>query len=377
MGVVTPVGNSVPAFWEALCVGRSGLAPITRFDASPYRNDLAGEIKGIEPGDVPRASAYALFALREAVRDANLADFAGSGIVLGSNFGGMDAALGFFRGTGSRDSLSGSNLADPVDRAIREYGFVGPSCCVSLSCASGAASVGMAYDTIALGLADIMIAGGFDELSELSYAGLSALRAITPDIIRPFDKNRKGTIFSEGAGVVVLESIESARQRGAKIHAEVLGHFVNNDAYHMTAPDKTGQGIREVMERAIRDAGVSPESVDYVNSHGTGTEYNDRIETSAIKQVLGRRAHEIPVDSIKSMIGHMMGAAGTVEIIATVKTIQTGIVPPTVNLETPDPECDLNYVPGKAQTFPVKIALSNSYGIGGCNAAVVLGGLDR
>lgn len=377
MGAVTPLGNSVISFWERLIQGECGIAPITRFDASPYRNSLAGEVKGIEARGMTRSSAFALRAVEEAIGDAGLEEFSRVGIVLGTNFGGMDSALEYFRGEACPSSLRNYLFATPVDLAVQRYHIGGFSSCISLSCASGASSVGMAYDLIALGQAEVMLAGGYDELSELSYAGLSAMRAITPEILRPFDKNRKGTIFSEGSAVVVLEELEHALARGAKIYAEFLGHFMNNDAFHMTAPDKTGKGIKEVMERALQDAGLEPSEIDFINAHGTGTEYNDRIETSAIKELFDHHAYEIPVVSIKSSVGHMMGSAGTIEVISTVKSIQTGIVPPTVNLEEPDPECDLNYVRGEAGRFSISRALSNSYGIGGCNSAVVLGGYQR
>ena len=231
-------------------------------------------------------------------------------------------------------------------------------------------------DQIRLGRADAMVAGGYDELALFSYGGLCALRAVTPEVIRPFDKRRKGTIFSEGAGVVVVEALESAEQRGATIHAEVPGHAMNNDAFHMTAPDRKGRGIQAVMQAALADAVVSPDEIDHISAHGTGTLYNDKIETACIKAVFGDDAYDIPVVSVKSEMGHTMGAAGTLEVICSILTIRHQRVPPTINLEEPDPECDLDYVPGESRAHDVRTVLCNSYGIGGTNAAIVIRSLE-
>ncbi|NQT18993.1 MAG: beta-ketoacyl-[acyl-carrier-protein] synthase family protein, partial [Planctomycetes bacterium] len=253
-----------------------------------------------------------------------------------------------------------------------ELGLAGPRINISLSCASGVAAIGYAVDLIRSGRARAAIACGYDELSFYAYSGLSALRAITPEIIRPFDKNRKGTIFSEGAGALVLEAIEPACERGADIYATVLGHAMNNDAYHMTAPDKSGRGIISVMKNALADAGADTDEVDHVNAHGTGTPFNDKTETTAVKEIFGERAYQIPITSMKSMMGHCMGASGALETIGAALTARDGIIPPTVNLETPDPECDLDYVPGEARRMSVRTVLCNSYGFGGTNAALVL-----
>ena len=273
----------------------------------------------------------------------------------------------------------------PDPRAFAEFSFQaaareaaerlalrGPMATLSLSCASGVAAIGYAVDLIRERRVERMIAGGYDELSRMSYSGLSALRAITPEIIRPFDKNRNGTMFAEGAGVVIVESLDAALRRGVRIHAEVLGHAMNNDAFHMTAPDQTGKGIVGVMQLAINDAAVLPGDIQHINAHGTGTVYNDKIETAAIKAVFNAHARKLAITASKSMIGHTCGAAGTLESICTIKTLQTGIVPPTIHYETPDPECDLDYVPNHARQCDVRIALCNAYGIGGTNSAIVL-----
>ena len=381
MGAIAPNGNTVEEFWEGLVAGRSAIAPVIRFDASPFRNNLAGEVKNftMPGGETSRARAYALAAIEQAVADAGLEGqaLAEAGLVLATNFGGCDDAERFLaaraRGEKPRPEwFENYDFQSPAIAAARRWGIRGPLAVLSLSCASGVAAMGMACDLIREGRVERVVAGGFDELSRLSYAGLSALRAMTPEIIRPFDKNRKGTLFAEGAGALVLESLESAGRRGARVHAEVLGHAMNNDAYHMTAPDKSGKGIIAVMRTAIADAGVRPSDIQHVNAHGTGTQYNDKIETAAIKAVFGDHAYRLTVTANKSMIGHTCGAAGALEAICTIKTIQTGLVPPTINYETPDPECDLDYVANEAREAEVRAALCNSYGIGGTNAAIVL-----
>jgi len=381
MGAIAPNGNSVEEFWEALCAGHYAMAPITRFDASPFRNPCGGEVKNFEvpSPETSRAAAYALAAIQQAIDDAALAGEAlrGAGLVLATNFGGCDHGERFLaaRIRGEQPDpqwFDEFSFQAPASRAVERWGFRGPMAVLSLSCASGVAAIGYAVDLIRDGRAERVIAGGEDELSRMSYSGLSALRAITPDIVRPFDKNRNGTMFSEGAGVLVVESLESALARGAAIHAEVLGHAMNNDAFHMTAPDKSGKGITAVMQVALDDAGVRPIDVQHINAHGTGTVYNDKIETAAIKSVFGDHAYKLTVTANKSMIGHTCGAAGTLETICTIRTIQTGMVPPTIHYETPDPECDLDYVPNQARQREVRTALCNSYGIGGTNAAIVL-----
>lgn len=381
MGAIAPNGNSVEEFREGLVAGQSAIAPITRFDASPFRNSQAGEVKNftMPEGETSRARAYALAAIEQAIADAGLEGdaLAEAGLVLATNFGGCDDAERFLaaRSRGERPQpewFENYDFQAPAIAAARRWGIRGPVAVLSLSCASGVAATGCAADLIREGRAERAITGGFDELSRLSYAGLSALRAITPEMIRPFDKNRKGTLFSEGAGALVLESLESATRRGARVHAEVLGHAMNNDAYHMTAPDKTGKGIVAVMRTAIADAGIPPSGIQHVNAHGTGTAYNDKIETAAVKAVFGDHAYKLTVTANKSMIGHTCGAAGALEAICTIRTIQTGIVPPTINYETPDPECDLDYVPNEARRGEIRAALCNSYGIGGTNAAIVL-----
>jgi 3-oxoacyl-(acyl-carrier-protein) synthase len=381
MGAIAPNGNSVQAFWDALCAGQDAIAPITRFDASPFRNASGGEVKGFElpSPEASRATAYALAALEQAIADAGLDRdlLRDAGIALATNFGGCDHGERFLaaRLTGGEPDpawLAEYDFHAAAAAAAARWRLGGPMTTLSLSCASGVAAIGYTADLVREGRARRMLAGGYDELSRMSYSGLSALRAITPEIIRPFDLNRKGTIFSEGAGAVVVEALDAALDRGAAIHAEILGHAMNNDAFHMTAPDQSGIGITAVMDAALRDAGVKPADVQHINAHGTGTPYNDKIETAAVKAVFGAHAHGLTVTANKSMIGHTCGAAGTLESICTIRTLQTGILPPTIHYETPDPECDLDYVPNEARQSDVRVALCNSYGIGGTNAAIVL-----
>jgi 3-oxoacyl-(acyl-carrier-protein) synthase len=380
MGAISPAGNTVAELWDALSAGRDCLAPVTRFDASPYRNQLAGEVKDFPLGDAPsRANAYALATLEQAIGDAGLAgpELRDAGLSLATNFGGMDCAEQFLstrlRGEHPEAGLFGEfDFFAAARHAAARWGIEGPLCTLSLSCSSGVAAIGQAADLIAAGRCAAVLAGGYDELSELWFSGLSALRAMTSDIIRPFDKERSGTLFAEGAGAVVVESLSSARQRGAAVHAEVLGHAMNNDAYHMTAPDQSGRGITAVMQMALDDAGVEPGEVQHINAHGTGTQYNDKIETAAVRSVFGDHARQLTVTANKSMLGHTCGAAGTLEAICTIHTLKTGVVPPTIRLQTPDPECDLDYVPNEPREQDVRTALCNAYGIGGTNSAIVL-----
>lgn len=381
MGAVSSMGDGVGALWDGLKSGRSGIRKITLFDASPYRNELGGPVDGYDPDPAdPRALRFLDAAAAEAVADAGLAangpfDPERAAIVLGTNFGGMSAAERMMvpGSAGLPDEgLSAYSFGAAADRVAARTGFAGPRTVLSLACASGAAALGQAMDLIRLDRADVVLAGGFDELSEFCYAGLSALRAITPEIVRPFDKNRKGTLFGEGAGVFVVESADHAAARGAAAYVECIGRSLNNDAYHMTAPEKEGKGIAALMRSALDDAGIRREDVGHINCHGTGTPYNDVIETRAIKAVFGDHAKRLLLTANKSMIGHGQGASGALETISAIHTLREGIVPPTVNYQTPDPECDLDCCPNEPRETDVAVALSNSYGIGGTNACVVL-----
>ncbi|MHB8995431.1 MAG: beta-ketoacyl synthase N-terminal-like domain-containing protein [Armatimonadota bacterium] len=384
LGAVTPLGIGVETFWRRLIAGERGLRPITRFDPAGLRNVLGGQVwdwsfdpakYGLsEAPDV--ATQFLLRATWEALDQAGMTERSGCGAVLSTNFGGATAWEDYCRGY-----LAGEPTVDFAEfefhaalKHVREvFELGGPLSLLSIACASGAASIGYAFDLIRSGKAQAMIAGGHDALSPTPLSGLSVLHTMTPDDIRPFSADRSGTLFGEGAAVLVLESLESAQRRGATALAEVLGSWQNNNAYHLTAPDKGGAGMARVLGGALDDARLPAENIDYINAHGTGTKPHDVAETEAIKSVLGAHAYEIPVSSIKGSIAHLMGAAGAIEAIATVQSIGTGIVPPTVNYRERDPECDLDYVIGEAREMVVRYATTISAGVGGSNACVVFG----
>jgi 3-oxoacyl-(acyl-carrier-protein) synthase len=393
MGVITCLGYGVKAFWEGLIEGRSGISRITRFDPTGLRNEQAGEIKEevllnapLPDEDIDEATLFAYLACLEAVNDAGLLELRDEerskvGLVFSTNFGGAsrweELASQWLSGEQiDADLFEQFEFDSPATYVARKFGFFGPSITLSNSCSSGTSAIGVAIDLIRSGISDVVIAEGHDMLSKFALGGLSILGTITPEMIRPFDRRRSGTIFGEGAGALVLESEEHARRRGAKIYAEAMGYALNSNAYHLTAPGKGGEGMIRVIRGALEDAQVTPQQVDYINAHGTGTQLHDPEETFAIKSVLKRRAYEIPVSSIKAAVGHVMAGAGSVEAIATIKAINECIVPPTLNYEEPDPECDLDYVPNKAREHKVNIAISISAGIGGNNSALVLGRYD-
>lgn len=387
IGVVSPVGIVTEVFWKAVCNGEYGIKPITRFETADFKFVQAGEVRDFSvPQELDELAAedlclqFAATATAEAVRNARFprdADLSDTGLIYGTNFAGMASAEKLF------EELHGGPPAVPedfthacfqstVDAVAAHYDMRGPRQTLSLSCSSGAAAVGLAAETIRNGGSRRMLAGGFDVLSRFAWSGLSALRTMTDDRIRPFDKMRKGTIFSEGAGVLMLEKAEDARQRGAPILATIAGWATNNNAYHMTAPAKGGAGSAAVMEAALKDAGITPRDIDHINAHGTGTRPNDVTETEAIKSVFGDAAENILLTSIKSNVGHMMGAAGAVETAAAILSIRDNIIPPTINFENPDPECDLPCVFNEKRETEINTVLSNSAGIGGCNAAVIV-----
>jgi 3-oxoacyl-(acyl-carrier-protein) synthase len=393
LGSVSPHGRGVRALWQGLLDGRAGFRPITLFDAKVFRNPLAGEVEGypVLPDGPPRALRMLHDACAEALADAlglpiedaappvppdGLAEAA---IVAGTNFGGMSVAEKALT-QGEADpraaSLEGYLFGHASDAVAAKFGLGGPRLNLSLSCASGAAAIGLAGDLIRRGRAEAALACAYDELSLFAYAGLSALHAITPETIRPFDKRRKGTLFSEGAGVVVVESLEHARKRGApRLYAELLGRALNNDAYHMTAPEQEAHGIQALMRAALSDARVSPDEIGHLNLHATGTPYNDKIETKAVLGVFGERGKTIPVAAVKSSIGHTMGAAGTLETIAAILSLREGKVPPVLGLDPAekDPECGLLTPTGAPLEAQFEKAMKTSYGFGGTNAALVLG----
>lgn len=384
LGAVTPIGLDVEAFWKALCRGDDGIRPLTLFDVKDMMFGKGGEIAsyslpaglGAAAEGADRAVRFMLGAAAEAVRQAGLekpADPRAIGVVLSTNFGAVASAEGCLAGPATRGSgFAGLSFQEAADRTARLWGFTGPAQAVSLSCASGTAALGLAADLIRAGRAKAVVAGGYDGLSRFAWSGLSVLRTMSKDAVRPFDKNRDGTIFSEGAGALIVEDWDHAVNRSAPILAELCGHGLNNNAFHMTAPAKEGAGSAAVMRQALADAGLEPGAVDHINAHGTATKPNDVTETQAIKAVFGAHAAAMPVTSIKGGTGHLMGAAGSLEAIASVLTLRDGVIPPTIHFRERDPECDLDYVFNEARRTPVRTVLSNSAGIGGCNAAVIL-----
>ncbi len=395
LGCVCPLGLDAPSFWSALSRGHSGIATIEKIDTRGLRNARGGEVKGFDwslygdEGDCDEATAFAFAALSEAIADAHLSvqELQSCGLILGTNFGGAaswEAAAEMMREAGDASTWGSTNaLVDAetfrqfspeggLDFVARSLGIGGRRLALSNACSSGAHALGIAMDWLRLGRCERVLCGGYDGLGLSTLAGLSILRTIAPEECRPFDLKRNGTLFGEGAAVVLLETWESAQRRDAKTYCQALGYAVNNNAYHLTAPDKGGRGLEMAMRGALKDACIGAEEVDYINAHGTGTQYNDLAETQAIKQVLGERAKAVPVSSIKAATSHTMGAAGALEAIACVLAMQDQLLPPTLNLSTPDPQCDLDYVPNQARSARVETVLSNSSGIGGNNTSLVL-----
>ena len=395
LGAITPLGLTVADFWQGLVNGKSGFAPITLFDASSYPVKIAAEVKNFEPTDymhikrvdrTARCTQFAIAAARMAIESARL-DMSQEkpervGIVIATS--GMmhllvdQGEILKKRGPMRLDPLLISKIASSMVPAQvgLEIGAKGPNSSLNSACASGSDALGTALNHLRLGHADVMIAGGAEaNVSAIALALMgivgAASRSTDPQkACCPFDLNRKGMVFGEGAGILVLETCEHAQERGAPILAELAGAGWSFDAYSETAPDAEQQAV--AMRMALKEAGVSPEDIDYINAHGTSTKLNDAAETRATKLVFGEGAYKIPMSSIKSMIGHLACAAGAVEAVATVMTIQDGIIPPTMNYETPDPECDLDYVPNKARRQQVNTCLSNSFGMGGQNCCIVI-----
>jgi len=405
MGVVTPIGNDLESFWANLVAGKSGIERVTDYDLSTgYSTQIAGTVKGFDPEmwvdarDARRldrtilfAVAAAKMALRNAGLDPQAWDPERVGVVIGSGIGGIGSIEDNFTAFFSRGPRRVSPFFVPMMIVNMPAGYVaielgarGPNFAPVSACATGTHSLGIAYELLKANKADIIFAGGAEAaIRPITFAAFGAARALSTRnddpqrASRPFDRGRDGFVVGEGAGVLVLERLSAARARGAFILAEVVGFGMSADAYHITAPAPEGRGMAEAMSHALTDANLLPEAVDYVNAHGTATEYNDRCETKAIQNVFGDHAYRLLVSSNKSMIGHLLGAAGAVEAAATVMTLRTGIVPPTINLEDPDPELDLDYVPNVARYADVSVALSNSFGFGGQNAVLALRRYDE
>lgn len=398
MGLVIPTGIGVKTAWANICEGRSGIGPITRFDPTGFDTKIAGEVKGfnpelyIEKKEIKKMDLfiqYAIAATQEALEDAQLTITPENGerigVIVGTGLGGLPniekchqvlLERGPSRITPFFIPMVIANLASG-QIAIR-FGAKGPNTCVVTACATGAHCIGDAFRAIVYGDADAVIAGGTEaNITPLTVGGFNAMKALStrndePEkACRPFEKNRDGFVVAEGAGILILEELEFALKRGAKIYAELLGYGYTGDAYHITAPSPDGDGAIRCMRMAIKDAGLVPEEIEYINAHGTSTPLNDLTETIAIKAVFGSHAKRIPISATKSMTGHLLGAAGSTEAIFTILSIYEGILPPTINYEEPDPECDLDYVPNVARKQSIQTAISNAFGFGGTNATLV------
>ncbi|WP_026690264.1 beta-ketoacyl-ACP synthase II [Alteribacter aurantiacus] len=397
MGTVNPLANDLTQTWTKLINGESGIDVFNRYEEANFPTTVAGEAKDFDPGDfmdkkdarkMDRFTQFAVASAHMAVKDADLTiDETNAdriGVWIGSGIGGMETYEKQFRLYEKRGHRRVSPFFVPMlipdmasGQVSIQLGAKGINSCTVTACASGANSIGDAFKVIERGDADVMITGGAEApLTEMSFAGFTSAQAMSrnPDpktASRPFDKNRDGFVMGEGAGILILESLESAEKRGARIYAEIVGYGATGDAYHLTAPAPEGEGGVRAMRQAIEDAGLKPEDITYMNAHGTSTEYNDKYETIAVKTVFGDHAQKLAISSTKSMTGHLLGAAGAIEAIFSVKAIEEGIIPPTMNLETPDEECDLDYVPNEARNQDVHAVLSNSLGFGGHNATLV------
>jgi 3-oxoacyl-[acyl-carrier-protein] synthase II len=402
LGTVNPLGWDVKGYWKALCAGKSGIGPIEQLDTSAFKVKFGGEVKNWTPDEfidskttrrLDRFAQFALVASLAAVKDSGL-DFAKEdvyrcGVILGSGIGGLNE----FEEQHSRYRDGGPGRISPfvIPKMIPNaapgnisihFGLCGPNTAVSTACASAANSISDALRAIQGDYADVMLSGGSEAaITPMGLGGFISARALSQrndrpqEASRPFDKDRDGFVLSEGAGLVVLEELEHARKRGANIYAELLGCGNTADAHHITAPHPCGTGAAQAMRLALRDARLNPHDVQYVNAHGTSTELGDAAETTAIKDVFGEHARKLAISSTKSMIGHLLGASGGVELIATVLSIQSGVLHPTINYHTPDPACDLDYVPNHARETRVRYAISNSFGFGGHNCCLVVGTL--
>ena len=398
MGIICPTGNSVEEAWSNAAAGKTGIGRITRFDTSHLENHFGGEVKNFDPDEflgrrearrTDRVTQLALYAAQQAMQDSGLEitdeNRFDVGCVAGSGIGGIGTIFESIKGFLERGAKAVSPLLVPMmlpDSASGKismiYGLRGPNFAISTACATGNNSIGEATEIIRRGDAKAILAGSSEAgLVDVAIASFNNMTAISrrndaPErASRPFDIDRDGFVIAEGAALLMLEDLEHARARGAKIYAEVVGYGHTSDAYHVTAPLETGEGAAEAIERALKNAGLRPEDIDYINAHGTSTPLNDKSETLAIKRALGEQAYEIPISSTKSVTGHLMGAAGAVEAVFTIKAITENFIPPTINLDNQDPECDLNYTPHVGVAREVNIAMSNSFGFGGHNAVVL------
>ncbi len=401
VGLVTPLGIGNNETWDAVCAGRSGVGKITKFDASEHKTQIAAEIHGFDPElymnpkEARKTDAfiqYAVASAKLALEDSGLEITEElsplTGTIIGSGIGGMETYVNTVhmldeKGPGRLSPFFITNIINNMAAGYVSIFFnaKGPNCCTTTACAASAHAIGYAATAIRNGEADVMFAGGTEApIIPLTFGGFNAMRALStrndePErASRPFDKERDGFIIGEGSGMLILEELDLAKKRGARIYAEIVGYGMSSDASHITAPSLDGP--ERCMLAALKDGGINPGEIEYINAHGTSTQLNDSNETNAIKKVFGQRAYKIPVSSTKSMTGHLLGAAGAVEAAFTVLALDRGILPPTINYEFPDPECDLDYVPNEAREAGIKTALSNSFGFGGTNASLIFRKID-
>lgn len=400
MGIICPTGNTVDEAWTNAAAGKTGIGPITRFDTSHLENHFGGEVKNFNPEEVlgrrearrtDRVTQLGLYAARQAMADSGLVITEENrydvGCVMGSGIGGIETIFESIKAFIERGAKAVSPLLVPMmlpdspsSKVSMVFGMRGPNFAISTACATGNNCIGEATEIIRRGDAKAILAGSTEAgLVDVAIASFNNMTAISrrndaPEkASRPFDRDRDGFVVAEGAGLLLLEELEHALERGAKIYAEVLGYGHTSDAYHVTAPLETGEGAAKAIERALEDANLTPQDIHYINAHGTSTPLNDKSETLAIKKALGEQAYEIPISSTKSVTGHLMGGAGSVEAIFTIMALQNNFVPPTVNLENPDPVCDLNYTPNIGIPREISVAMSNSFGFGGHNAVIIIG----
>ena len=398
VGLVVPTGIGTETAWKNICEGKSGIGPLTRFDPNGFETRIAAEVKGfnpeayIEKKEIKKMDLfiqYALAATKEALEDSQLKVTPENcdriGVIVGTGLGGLPTLEKYHQILLERGPSRISPFFIPMlianlasGQIAIHFGAKGPNTCMVTACATGGHCIGDAFRAIVYGDADAIIAGGTEaNITPLTVAGFNAMKALStrneePEkACRPFEKNRDGFVVAEGAGIVILEELEFALKRGSKIYGELIGYGYTGDAYHMTAPPPEGEGAARCMQMAIKDAGIRPEDVDHINAHGTSTPLNDLTETQAIKTVFGQHAKKVAISATKSMTGHLLGAAGSTEAIFTLLAIRDSILPPTINYEVPDPECDLDYVPNVARRQPLTVAMSNAFGFGGTNATLI------
>jgi 3-oxoacyl-[acyl-carrier-protein] synthase II len=398
LGIISPLGIGIEKNWEAVSHGKSGIAPITRFDTTDFASKIAGEVKDFNPEDfidkkelkkMDTFLHYSLAAGKMAIEDSGLViddeNAERVGVLVGSGLGGLMTIEKYHSILLEKGPKKISPFFIPMlivnlapGHISMHFGCKGPNSSIVTACATGNHSIGEASRIIQRGDADAMIAGGVEAtVTPLAVGGFCAMKALStkndePEkASRPFEKDRDGFVMAEGAGILVLEEMEKAKKRGAKIYAEIIGFGCNADAYHITAPSPNGEGAARCMNLALKDAGLNPEDIDYINAHGTSTQMNDLSETQGMKTVFKEHAKKVPISSTKSMTGHLLGAAGGVESVFSILAIQNGVIPPTINYETPDPECDLDYVPNQSRQQNTKTAMSNSFGFGGTNATLI------